>query len=331
MELDALIRRIQSYLENSPLVVFGSGATIDYGLPSMSDLGKTLEENSIINSDKNFDKFLVELNDEGLESAINTSNLSCETQKEIRKAIWKKINERDLDFYSKLHYKKPQAVMDLIQKVITATPNQATFVTTNYDRIIEYSADMVDATSINGFEGNLIKKLEMPSRHVINKRIRARERIVNIWKVHGSLDWFSNQIGLVEYPMTRELPIDNDPLIIPPGKNKYLEAAYEPFRSIIAEADQAFNKAKSFLCVGYGFNDEHIQPKLITQIRRGKPIVVLTKKMTQACRDYVVNEQVGKFLIIEEDSLGKTHVVGQDFEEVFDGEFWKLSEFVKIW
>lgn len=45
-------------------------------------------------------------------------------------------------------------------------------------------------TTVTGFEGSLIKKLELPSTSLKTKRIRARERVVDVWKVHGSLDWF---------------------------------------------------------------------------------------------------------------------------------------------
>ena len=38
MDIDALFKHIQDYLVNPPLVIWGSGATIGFGLPSMSDL-----------------------------------------------------------------------------------------------------------------------------------------------------------------------------------------------------------------------------------------------------------------------------------------------------
>lgn len=148
---------------------------------------------------------------------------------------------------------------ELIRKVLAPTPNKAAIVTTNYDRLTEYAADGVGATTVTGFEGSLIKKLELPSIPLKTKRTRARERIVDIWKVHGSLDWFVAPDGtIVAFPLTQTIPNDFQPLIVPPGKEKYSSTHDEPYRTIIAEADKAFVQAGAYLCVGYGFNDEHI-------------------------------------------------------------------------
>ena len=35
-----------------------------------------------------------------------------------------------------------------------------------------------------------MRKLEIPSSATKQRRTRCRERTVDIWKVHGSLDWF---------------------------------------------------------------------------------------------------------------------------------------------
>lgn len=69
---------------------------------------------------------------------------------------------------------------------------QAVVVTTNYDRLPDYAADGIEASSVTGFEGAYIKKLELPNSSITTKRVRARERVVEIWKVHGSLDWFTD-------------------------------------------------------------------------------------------------------------------------------------------
>lgn len=121
------------------------------------------------------------------------------------------------------------------------TPNKATIVTTNYDRLSEYAADLINATTVTGFEGSLIKKFELPTANIKSKRIRVRERVVDIWKVHGSVDWFideNNQVA--SFPFTKEIPQGFKPLIVPPGKNKYSSTHEEPYRSIISAADSAF-------------------------------------------------------------------------------------------
>ena len=221
---------------------------------------------------------------------------------------------------------------ELIRKVLAPTPNKAAIVTTNYDRLTEYAADGVGATTVTGFEGSLIKKLELPSIPLKTKRTRARERIVDIWKVHGSLDWFVAPDGtIVAFPLTQTIPNDFQPLIVPPGKEKYSSTHDEPYRTIIAEADKAFVQAGAYLCVGYGFNDEHIQPKLLAQISKGKPIVILARTMTQACKKHIVEAGINKYLIFECSDSTHTKVYGNGWEETYEGQYWLLDNFMNIW
>ena len=181
-------------------------------------------------------------------------------------------------------------MVKLLEKVIAPTPNKAIVVTTNYDRLPEYAADFINATTVTGFEGTLIRKFELPNPVVKTRRIRARERVVDIWKVHGSLDWFVNESNqVISFPLVKEIPGGFRPLIVPPGKDKYSSTHEEPYRTIISEADNAFVEAGAYLCVGYGFNDEHIQPKLLAQIKKGKPIVVLARTMTDACKRHIID------------------------------------------
>ena len=226
----------------------------------------------------------------------------------------------------------PKALVELIKKVLAPTPNKAAIVTTNYDRLAEYAADGVGATTVTGFEGSLIKKLELPSTSLKTKRIRARERVVDVWKVHGSLDWFVAPDGTIaSFPLARTIPENFQPLIVPPGKDKYSSTHDEPYRTIIAEADNAFVQAGAYLCVGYGFNDEHIQPKLLAQITNGKPIVVLARTMTQACKKHIVEAGISKYLIFEFFDPTHTKVYGNGWEEIYEGQYWLLDNFMKIW
>lgn len=328
------LQQIQNYLENNPLIILGSGASASYGLPLMSDL-----KTEIVNNEGRFDKaeflrFNESLKTMNLEEAMDKTKLSVASCQAIREIVWNFINQHDLEFFSRLISNKNSfPIADLLKKIIQPTPNNAVVVTTNYDRIAEYAADYIKATTITGFEGNLIKTKDFPANGTQNKRISARERTVSIWKVHGSLDWFTNTQGdIVGYPFSTSIPPSFTPLVIPPGKDKYGTAHSEPYRDVIAQADNAFSKAGSFLCVGYGFNDEHIQPKLIEQIRSGKPIVVLCHTSTEACKRNIISPDVKKYVVIEYSATAKTTVSGNGYSEEYDGCFWDLGDFIKtIW
>jgi len=334
MDYKDCLQQIQKYLENSPLIVLGSGSSADYGIPLMNELSDEIKRHKVGFDPIEFESLCKNLASMNLEEALDKTDLSVTSFNAVRKIVWEYINERDLQFLQKLSQDNSGfSLADLLKIFIQPTPNTTTVVTTNYDRLAEYASDLIGATTITGFEGNIIRKIDFPKAVLQQKRIRARERVVNVWKVHGSLDWFlKDDSDIVSYPITVEIPENHSPLIIAPGKGKYSLTHEEPYRSVIAQADSAFSKAGSFLCVGYGFNDDHIQPKLIEQIKSGKPIIILCKTATDSCKQYILSDDVKKFAIIEYYSDGKTFVSGNGYNEIYDGNFWKLPDFIKtIW
>ena len=332
MEWNGCMSLLQGYLENSPLIVLGSGASMPYELPSMGGLADEIKKSDTVISDPNYNAFCTAVDNSGLEGAIDAVNLLPETLREIRRVVWETVNEKDCLYFDQHPIDPPTALVELIRKVLAPTPNKVSIVTTNYDRLAEYAADGAGATTVTGYEGSLIKKLELSSSLLKTRRTRARERVVDIWKVHGSLDWFQAPDGTsVALPLARTIPNNFQPLIIPPGKEKYSSTHDEPYRTIIAEADNAFVQAGAYLCVGYGFNDEHIQPKLLTQISKGKPIVILARTITPACKKHIVEAEVSKYLIFEFADSTHTKVYGKGWEEVYEGQYWLLDNFMKVW
>ena len=332
MEWNGCLSILQGYLENSPLIVLGSGASMPYGLPSMGTLAEEIKKSDSIISDPNYSALCTAMDSLGLEGAIDSVELLPQTLIEIRRIVWKTVNESDLSYFDSNPTTPPQALVELLHKVLAPTPNKAVIVTTNYDRLVEYSADQTGATTVTGFEGCLIKKLELPNSQLKMRRTRARERVVDIWKVHGSLDWFVDRNDkIISVPMSRKIPEGFYPLVVPPGKEKYSSTHKEPYRSIIAEADKAFIQAGAYLCIGYGFNDEHIQPKLLAQIATGKPIIILARTMTEACRKHIIEAKIRKYLIFERADDQHTTVYSNGWSETYDGQYWSLEEFLKIW
>lgn len=303
MDLNDVAKMIQEYLSDSPLVVLGSGASVPYGLPTMNGLASVLRKDTLLQMEKDSTKLFSDMGSIGLEAAIDNSALSEKAKNQIRKLTWECINKADLVLFRDKNIEdRMQSLVQLIKKIITTSSNQLTVVTTNYDRLSEYATDLYGASTVTGFEGIFLRKFYGFSDNVNNKRIAARERVVKILKVHGSLDWFMTEDGeIISFPLQEKIPTGYAPLIVPPGKEKYSTTHEEPYRTIIEEADREFKKAGSFLCIGYGFNDSHIQPKLISQIKSvGKPIVVITKKATDECLRLVADTNVKKYLILED-------------------------------
>lgn len=333
LDLNDVTKMIQEYLADSPLVVLGSGASVPYGLPTMSGLASVLRKDALLQVEKDAAKLFSDMDSVGLEAAIDNSLLSENAKNQIRKLTWDCINKADLALFGDKDLEdRMQSLVQLIKKIITASPNQITVVTTNYDRLSEYATDLYGASTVTGFEGNLFRKFYGFSDSVNNKRIVARERVVKILKVHGSLDWFMAEDGsIISFPLQEKIPTGYTPLIVPPGKEKYSTTHEEPYRTIIEEADREFKKAGSFLCIGYGFNDSHIQPKLISQIKSGgKPIVVITKKATDECLRLVSDKNVKKYLILE-DNDSETRVISKNEDTNVSRSIWSLKGFMEVW
>lgn len=328
-----MAKLIQDYLSDSPLVVLGSGASVPYGLPTMSGLASVLRKDALLQMEKDSTKLFSDMDSLGLEAAIDNSLLSEAAKNQIRRLTWDCINEGDIVlFRDKDLEERMQSLVQLIKKIITTSPNQFTVVTTNYDRLFEYATDLYGASTVTGFEGNFFRKFYGFSDSVNNKRIAARERVVKILKVHGSLDWFMAEDGsIISFPLQEKIPTGCTPLIVPPGKEKYSTTHEEPYRTIIEEADKEFKRAGSFLCIGYGFNDSHIQPKLISQIKSGgKPIVVITKKATDECLRLVTDTNVKKYLILEDNGSETRAISNNEYTNV-NGSIWSLKDFMEVW
>ena len=75
MALSEYKKTLQTYLEDSPLIVLGSGASIPYGLPSMKGLAQKIKELDDISSDEKYDDFCEALNKYSLEEAMDSVHL----------------------------------------------------------------------------------------------------------------------------------------------------------------------------------------------------------------------------------------------------------------
>lgn len=124
--------------------------------------------------------------------------------------------------------------------------------------------------------------------------------------MHGSLDWFVGPNGqVVSLPISAELPEKFEPLIVTPGVSKFERTHDEPFRSAIQGADAALEAASSFLCVGYGFRDRHIQPKIVERCRqKNVPIVILARTLTDEAKSFLAMNAGQAYLALERDGDG---------------------------
>ena len=315
-EKDKIFKLVQKFLINPPVIIWGSGATIPYNLPSMEDLKECLKSE--------IEELDEEANLEVTLGKIDDTNKIDKIKKIIRDEVLKKNLECLKHSIQKPDYFK--AIEKMIRKFYNAHPQRINIVTTNYDCILEYALSKAGHNFTDGFTGRPLSKF--------NPAGFGKKKIINLIKVHGSLNWFSDNNDNIFY-LPCECKFDElKYAMIPPAiERKYQEAFKEPYRTLIGESDDIIENANSFLVIGFGFNDEHLTPKIDSKIKTGAPIVIVTKKATDSCINKLSNAE--KYCLFERNENGAkiTFKEGKKFTEKsieLRGNYWELNKFMEV-
>lgn len=325
---DYIFRTIQSYITDPPLVLAGTGISIPAGIPGMDELAKYLKSQleEKYYSHPTWNSVLEKLNTGcGLEEALTGINIQGELLNDIVKATWQLVTEHDIEFFNeKVIGREMQPLGELISILMSTCDNSLNIITTNYDRYIEYCCDMYNIKIDNRFQGLYLKTLTTDD--IKNKNI------LNLFKVHGSLDTFLDieSKESVCIPLQSRIPSGFLPDIVTPGTNKYETLlTTNTCRNMLNYCDNVINQSKNYLCIGYGFNDSQIQQNIISNIKRDKPIVVVTKGLREQALA-LINNNAKKYAVIIESENNKTRVIIDKKEFEIDGEYWKLENFIEI-
>lgn len=313
MDIDEICKTIQDYLKEPPLVIWGSGATAGFGLPGMGalkdEIGKALPS---------FDKTCSDL-----EAELGKDKYEADLPR-IRRIIRDVISQADIKAKDNLlkNWDDFEGIRRLTQFCHDPHPKVMNVVSTNYDKILEYVWGYYGLSFTDGFDQHELSEFD-------ESRFKDKD-IINLMKVHGSLDWFD-----VEHDV-RKITTDfgYDPVMIPPGKNKYRTTHKSPYRELMQKSDDAIKKASSFLVVGFGFNDEHITPLVSKKTKAGTPIVVVTMNVTPTTEKEL--EKAKKVIYVEADkdiSKSRIRIIENGIsvsDGVEDGDYWTLNRFMDI-
>ena len=148
-----------------------------------------------------------------------------------------------------------------------------------------------------------------------------------IYKPHGSLDWYLRN----QTPVAYEGDLPNcTRLIITPGHNKFRNGYNSPFDHHRARANEAIDRAKRFLILGYGFNDDHLETHLSPAIREGKPTLMLTHSLSPTAHLLATqNDSVIALDCWEEDGVKGTRMIANKGSTFFPNlAIWDLNSFI---
>lgn len=338
MDIEALLIQLQEWTNRVPLLILGSGASVPFKLPSMWRLGEHIKNNITfddLDDQLQFNQFKSSFDVNGdLEATLSEVKLNPKILEQIVFKTWELVNKADIEAYEKFINKTIDfPLTKLTEHLIGTAGKKLSIITTNYDRLAEYAASFAEAIICTGYAQNYIGYFSNSIHSNNLTSLKGYKGQVNIWKVHGSLDWFKTKDDeAIQLPLRHIIPNDFTPLIVTPGSTKFELTHLEPFRTIFTQADKEIEEANGFLCIGYGFNDIHVQPKLIAQIKKNKPIIVITKELTPKTKQSIIDNKCKQYILIEDANGKDTKVYSSMLGEhiIPDVSYWALSEYLKL-
>ena len=208
-------------------------------------------------------------------------------------------------------------------------------VTTNYDRLVELACEEAGLGVDTMFCGYFAAKLDpvesqwsfCRSAKLVAKNVRFKwAPKANVFKPHGSLDWYHRDGNPVRHAGALPLPR----LIITPGLNKFRNGYESPFDKHREKANDAIDQAQRLLIIGYGFNDDHLETHLTPRIRSGVKTVILTHKLSLKAKNIALeNKNIVAIEYGSEASVDGTKVIVEGVEIFYpDVSYWDLDGFI---
>lgn len=333
--LNDVAKQAQDYYKLSPVIILGSGASAAFGMSGMGALADHLINTVDVSAEDDavrtgWEECCVQLGSGlDLESVLHKVSLDPKVTAKVVRATWDLLNPQDLQvFYTSMTSTTLFPLGSLLRHYLKSTQSQIHIITSNYDRLAEYACEQEGIHHYTGFSYGF-------RRHPVARDYLSAKRQVNIWKVHGSLDWFAVPSGgIVCLGNSSLVPANLAPMIVTPGVEKYRSTHREPYKSIIHESDNALDAAHAYLCIGFGFNDEHIQEKLINRCATNSAkVTVITYELSTSAKEFLFSGKVASYLAIERGAHDDSSVV---YSSKFSGplkinrDAWSLKGFLTL-
>lgn len=309
LNLGELKKRIQEHFRNGLVTLIGSGLSAASGLPTMSRLEAHLREKMperITAAEMDEWKRIMAVLEtgQGLEVALHAVLTSENVGNAIVELTAALIAQEEARVIRAALAK--QVVLpfsNILPHITPSTSGEVHVITSNYDRLIEISAETIGYGVDTMFLGNYFAPLdEKMSRDSFLSEIRPHRtsyrkiyrKRVRLFKPHGSLDWYE----LDGEPIRSPVPLDCRRLMITPGAQKYKRGYESIFERHRAAANGILEEADRFLIIGYGFNDEHLEKTLRRELHRGKPCMLMTLQMSPSAQA-VIDANPSVFALIK--------------------------------
>lgn len=341
-EIDILKKKLQALFTDDLVTIVGSGLSCAEGLPGMDALADELcakIPTRITSGDLPLWNAIKEhlVAGDGLELALHKATANEAVEDAIISVTADFVLSKELATIEEcLNAGRKLKLSSLLPHLSATNPKVARIITTNYDRLIEFTVERagwgVDTMMIGRYWGShnpdasdksFVQGVLYNSK---SPRLHYRNR-VRLFKPHGSLDWYSSGGGVVASVM----PLTGQRLIITPGVGKYRKGYQQPFDAHREQGNAAIDNASAVLCIGYGFNDEHLQTHLLARLAAGTRGLLLTWQLSDKALEALKQSPNLVALSCHSDKTAPGTVVttATGSHLIPDVNWWDVEEFVK--
>ena len=161
---------------------------------------------------------------------------------------------------------------ELFRRLLLRSPTlpRVKLFTTNYDLVIERALDDLGVAYFDGFVGTVRRSLRNESYRydlyfpgdTTEGKVRRVDRVLHLYKVHGSLNWRRNSGGYrLDVVIDHGVPNEKEfgEVMVYPSPFKLTEMHGYPYSEMLRNLSAQINQPQSVLfTVGYSFGDYHI-------------------------------------------------------------------------
>jgi SIR2-like domain len=280
-----------------------------------------------------------------LEVGLNTIANGAPGREEVVQALREEtaalILKRTIEIESQiLSLETPRlaAPVRLLRRLVNGASQNAesiSVITTNYDTLVELFCDLAEVPVDTGFSGQRRRYARVAPLFQTSykrsltpgKRGAAYEYrpslTVRVMKPHGSINWQTTADGPVE--VLNDIS-DAPRAIVVPGPTKYEDALVSTlFDGMRSEMNSSVAKATALMCIGFGFNDPHLQNVIRARLEAGMPTLIIVKDLTPNIS--LLIEQHPQIIAFSKSGSGS--VVHHDRMKLhFPDPLWELDRFL---
>lgn len=157
--------------------------------------------------------------------------------------------------------------------------------TTNYDLAFEVAASNTGMIVIDGFEFSNPAYFNPAWFHydIVSRgqfsgcSTGYLSNVIQLYKLHGSVDWVKNtKSNLVYRGDPTRLKNDEEAVFIYPSNSKYQSSYDSPYLDMMSAFLNTLQQPKTALiCLGFGFNDKHLNNAIMMALRTNPEILLL--------------------------------------------------------